>query len=90
MVRVQRKEDRLAASGAVMLANDSSFISGLVSNMSSTGLCAYVQGHFVEGEDVSVYSSSFNTRGPRQGAVRWCEQLSDDLYVVGLRFNHPE
>jgi len=87
---VQRKEDRTPARGSVMISNDSGFVSGLVTNMSSSGLCAYVQETLCDGDEVSVYSKNFNTKGPRVARVKWCSKLTEDLYKVGLYFNHPE
>jgi len=87
---VQRKEERRPAKGSVMISNDRGFVSGLVANMSSSGLCAYVQDMFDDGTLVSVYSNNFSSKGPRVASVRWCSRLTDDLYRVGLFFSYPE
>jgi hypothetical protein len=87
---VQRKEDRTPARGSVMISNDTGFASGLITNISSSGLCAYVQETFDSGETVSVYSKNFTTKGPRVAHIKWCNKLTDDLFKVGLFFNHPE
>ena len=90
MWSVQRKEDRTPARGSVMISNEIGFVSGLVTNISSKGLCAYVQKDFPEDTVVSVYSRNFSTKGPRMANVRWCNMLTDDLYKIGLLFNSPE
>ena len=90
MWSVQRKEDRTPARGSVTISNDIGFAGGLVNNMSSSGICAYVQEDFPEGAVVSVYSRNFSTKGPRVASVRWCSRLTDDLYKIGLFFNNPE
>lgn len=83
---VQRSENRELACGSVTISGDAGFIGGLVTNVSKSGLCAYVQEEFTAGENVSVYSQSFDTRGPRVASVRWCIRFVDDLYKVGLLF----
>ena len=90
MWSVERKEDRSPARGSVMISNDSGFVSGLVANISGSGLCAYVQEAFDDGAVVSVYSKSFSTKGPRVASVRWCSRLTDDLYKVGLFFDSAD
>lgn len=87
---IERKEDRTPARGSVMISNESGFVSGLITNMSSLGLCAYVQELLSNGSEVSVYSKNFSTKGPRVANVRWCNRLTDDLFKVGLYFNNPE
>lgn len=87
---IQRKEDRTPARGSVMISNDTGFVSGLVTNISSSGLCAYVQEILGSGEEVSVYSKNFVSKGPRVAHVKWCSKLTEDLFKVGLYFNHPE
>lgn len=87
---VERKESRTPARGSVMISNESGFVGGLITNMSSSGLCAYVQETLKSGDEVSVYSKCFNSKGPRVAHVKWCSKLTEDLFKVGLFFNHPE
>lgn len=83
---VKRSEPRMSASGSVTISGEAGFVGGLVANVSKVGLCAYVQDEFTPGEEVSVYSRNFDTRGPRVASVRWCTRFIDDLYKVGLLF----
>jgi hypothetical protein len=73
-----------------MLSNDRGFVSGLIANISGSGLCAYVQEIFSNGTEVSVYSKAFVSKGPRVAHVKWCSKLTDDLFKVGLFFTYPE
>lgn len=87
---VHRKEERTPSKGSVMISSDTGFVNGLVTNISSSGLCAYVQEIFDNGSVVSVYSKNFSSKGPRVASIRWCTRITDDLYRIGLYFSFPE
>ena len=90
MYSVERKENRVPAKGAVMLSNDVGFVGGLMVNISNSGLCAYVQDLFDMDAEISVFSSSFSSKGPRVAKVVWCSHISDDLYKIGLAFSRSD
>ncbi|KKL50550.1 hypothetical protein LCGC14_2304380 [marine sediment metagenome] len=87
-----RKEDRANVKGGVLYAiaavdSDKKIYSGLVSNLSDSGACIYIQERLSESTDLQIYFREISL-APVEAKVIWCSQDSSDIYRVGVRLEH--
>lgn len=58
----------------------------VTSNLSKGGMSIYTNQVFNTGQNVTVYSRQIDD-DPLNTMVRWCNQISDSIYKVGLMFS---
>ena len=58
---------------------------GISLNLSSGGICIYTSVRFDPNTMLDISGKSA-WNGFRRGSVRWCRQITEDLFRVGIRF----
>ena len=58
---------------------------GITLNISGKGICFYTQICLEEGTPVNITSRALWERA-RQGTVKWCRKITEELYRVGVSF----
>lgn len=58
----------------------------VTSNISAAGIGFYADTTFALGQDVKVYGKRLNDN-PLSAVVKWCNQVSDNVYKVGMMVN---
>jgi c-di-GMP-binding flagellar brake protein YcgR len=57
---------------------------GIITDISETGLGLYSYNPLDEGQEITIMSESRELN--RKGIVRWCHELGDSVYKIGLMF----
>ncbi len=58
-------------------------VNGITLNISDCGICFYTQSCLEEGMPVIITSKAIWDE-PRQGMVKWCRKITEELYRVGV------
>ncbi len=70
------------------LATSEEVFKGITVNISDVGLGMYTFDFLRVGQEITITSGLDDTC--REGTIKWCEELGENVYRVGLLFNTGE